>query len=150
MKFPPIDEPTIVITNGLVEQCETARRFCLTALDVDPHPSLLPLLKQAADSYERVAAGLRDGLFASAGEAAGDGTVKGFFQRVAEAVGQQAGWRDDAQLVDALDDQQEKVLEAFDKAIADVTDDRIGNILAAQRSVLAGLKKQTETTIANI
>ena len=147
MKFPPIDEPTIVVVNGLVERCETARRYCRTALDLDPDQSLHPLLRRTEKAYERVVAELRDGLFGSAGEAAGDGTLGGFFDRIAEAVGQKGGWRDDPQLIAALDDQQATVLEAFDAAIDDISDDRIRSILAAQRSMLADLKNQTEAAI---
>ena len=148
MKFPPIDEPTILVIKGLVARCETTRRFCLIALDVDHDPSLDPLLSGIAESYERVVSALREGLFSKAGEAAGEGTISGFFTRLAETVGQMGGWRDDADLMAALDERQAEVLEAFDAAIADIADKRLVSILAAQRTVVSGLKKQTEVARA--
>jgi len=143
MKFPPIDEPTILVINGLVEQCETARRFCRAALEVDHDPSLDPLLTGIAESYERVVDALREGLFGTAGEAKGDGTVGGYFSRLAEVAGQIGGWRDDTQLMASLDESKGEVLEAFDTALADIANKRIVSILAAQRTVVSGLKKQT-------
>lgn len=144
MKLPPIDEPTILAVNGLVEQCETARRFCRAALEVNHQPSLEPLLTHIAESYERVVDALRDGLFGTAGEAEGAGTIGGFFSRLAETVGQLGGWRDDAHLMASLVELQSEVIVAFDAAIADIPDARVTSILSAQRTVLAGLKTQTE------
>jgi uncharacterized protein (TIGR02284 family) len=144
-----MDEPTILILNGLVEKCETARRFCKTALEVDHDPSLDPLLTGIAESYERVVDALREGLFAATGEAKGEGTVSGYFNRIAETAGQKGGWRDETQLIASLDERQDEVLKAFDAALADIADKRIGSILAAQRTVLSGLKKQTEIARAN-
>lgn len=144
MEFPPIDEPTILVVNGLVERCETARRFCRSALEVDHDPALEPLLTHTAESYERVVDALRDGLFGTAGEAKGEGTIGGFFGRLAETVAQMGGLHDDAQLLTSLDERQREVLEAFDAALADIDEEPIKPILAAQRTVVAGLKKQTE------
>ena len=144
MKFPPIDEPTIIVVNGLVEQCENARRFCRAALEVEHDPALDPLLTTIADAYARIVDALRDGLFGTAGEAKGDGTVAGFLHRLAETVGQQGGWRDDNQLLESLDGLQGDALEAFDNAIVEIHDVRIVTILTAQRTVIAGLKKQTD------
>lgn len=143
MKFPPIDEPTILIVNGLVERCETARRFCRAGLKVEHDPALDPLLTGIADSYARIVGALRDGLFGTAGEAKADGTIAGFLRRLAETVGQRAGWRDDLQLLASLDGLQGDALKAFDNAIADIDDERIVSILTAQRTVIVGLKKQT-------
>jgi uncharacterized protein (TIGR02284 family) len=145
MKFPPVDEPTILILNRLVEHCETTRRFCQTARELDPDQSLESLLTRTADGYERVVTELCDGLFQSAGEAAGDGTIEGFVSRVVEAVGQKTGQRDDPELLSALLTHEREVLDAFDEAMAQIEDDRLVSILAAQRSVLAGLAKQAET-----
>jgi hypothetical protein len=147
MKFPPIDEPTIQTINRIVEQCETARRYSRAALEVDHDPSLDPLLTGIAESYERVVDALREGLFGTAGEAKAEGTLGGYFSRLAEVAGQVGGWRDDAQLIASLDERQGEVLEAFDTAIAGIADKRIVSILAAQRTVVAGLKEKTGVAI---
>lgn len=144
MQFPPVDEPTIKTLNGLVEHCETVRRFCQAAREMDTDRSLEPLLRGTADAYERVVSDLRDGLFNSAGEAVGDGTVAGFVSRVVEAAGQKTGQRDDADLLNQLRDHERTALDAFDEAIEKVSDDRLISILASQRTVLAGLTQQVE------
>ena len=144
MKFPPVDEPTVIAINSLIAHCENLRRFCRTAIDVDPAQTLRPYLLQSQSAYERIAEDLRDGLFGTAGEATGGGLVSGLLHRLREKIGQRGGWRSDTELVDTLLDEQAAALDAFDGVIADISDERIRMILTAHRSILAGLKRQTE------
>lgn len=142
MEFPPIDEPTTVAINDVVTQCENARRLCQTALETNSAEALQPLLRRAAATYEGIVVELRDGLFGTAGEATGDGTVRGYFRHLKEEVGQRAGWRDSRHLLDALTEQNGRVRAAFDAALEQVTGARIKTILVAKRSVVDGLADQ--------
>ena len=83
-QFPPIDEPTILAINDVIGQCEDAARLFRTALGACDYETLRPLLRQGAESGDRIVAALRDGLIETAGEVAGEGTVKGFLRRIRE------------------------------------------------------------------
>ena len=149
MDFPPIDEPTTVAINDVIAQCENARRLVETALESTADDELRPFLRQAADAYAGIVSAFRAGLFGSAGDAAGDGTVKGFLRRMKEEVGQRTGMRDGRQLREALLDQQRRVLAAFDAAQDRVTGERFEAILAAKRAIVAGLTAQIEAMAAD-
>ena len=148
MEFPPIDEPAIKAVNDVIRQCENTGRLFETAIPIAQDETIRPLLRQGAEAYGRVVEVLRDGLFASTGAASGSGTVKGLIRRIHEEVGQRAGWRDRTQLLEALLDEQRRTLAHFDSALDRIDGNRLAAILAAQRTIVAGLTGQIEAIAA--
>ena len=148
MKFPSIDEPTVISVNDVINRCENVRRLFEAALKTTDDEVLQMLLRRSADAHAHVVTDLQESMLGTAGAVSRGGTMKGFFRRLCETIGQRAGWRNRQELMDVVFGQLRRALAAFDAASDRISSDGLKTILAEKRAAVAELVPPLEAMAA--